>query len=338
VKRLPEETLDTAWHDACRLARTGVNARADGNGERGIGFATQAAAVEGELTSHIQLVEQGRVIGLDGKPWATEPVNAWCGFPCEVHRHMRRGEVAHRHNPFPLVFLRYGSRGRSKIVSGAHVYDLSVAPLQIDVFPAAFRMDHGWWDCTPGELVSIELDGAAIGPRDELPALRMTLCGVDETLARVVDCMRSEIEQGCPSGKLFADGLSLALLARLQVAHAESPTTDRTSDRFPERVRRRVVDHIDAHLGADLRIASLAAVADLSGAHFIRMFRRSFGMTPHRYVIQRRLEAAKVMLATGRPLASIAYVLGFSSQAHFTATFKRYYGVTPGWSRRAEHP
>jgi hypothetical protein len=67
------------------------------------------------MSSHIQLVEDGRVIGLDGRPWAPMPVNAWTGFPFEAHKHMRKGEVAHRYNPNPLVFLRHGARGQARI-------------------------------------------------------------------------------------------------------------------------------------------------------------------------------------------------------------------------------
>ncbi len=291
------------------------------------------------MTSHIQLVENGRLIGLDGRPWAATPVNAWAGFPCEVHRHMRRGEVADRHNPHPLIFVRYDARGRSRIVSGSRVYELEIAPLQVDVFPAGFRMDHGWWDCTPGALVSIALHGGVLAGDDGLPPLRTTLCGVDETLARVVDCIRREIEGGCPSGSLFAEGLSFAIVARLRAVHVDGADriAARRIDRLPDGVRRRIVDYVEAHLGADLRIAALADVAGLPGTRFVRAFRCTFGVTPHRYVVQRRLEAAKTMLmTTARPLSDVAYSLGFSSQAHFTATFRRHCGVTPGRVRRTE--
>lgn len=289
------------------------------------------------MASHIQLVENGRLIGLDGKPWAAAPVNAWAGFPCEVHRHMRRGEVADRHNPHPLVFVRYDACGRSRIVSGARVYELEIAPRQVDVFAAGFRMDHGTWDCTPGALVSIALRGGVLAGNDDAPSLRTTLCGHDETLARVVDCIRREIEAGCPSGSLFAEGLSLALVARLQAVHAEatSPGASTPVDRLADPIRRRLVDHIEAHLGADLRIAALAGVAGLPTVRFVRDFRLTFGTTPHRYVMQRRLERARAMLkTTASPLAEIAYALGFSSQAHFTASFRRRFGVTPGRIRR----
>ena len=80
------------------------------------------------MPSHIPLVEEDRVIGLDGKPLAPLPVNAWAGLPFEVHPHMRKGEVAHRYNPHPLLLVRLRAHGRSRIRSGLSVFDLSLAP------------------------------------------------------------------------------------------------------------------------------------------------------------------------------------------------------------------
>ncbi|HEX7435453.1 MAG TPA: hypothetical protein VF308_02000, partial [Caldimonas sp.] len=170
------------------------------------------------MTSHIPLVEDDHVIGLDGKPLAPLPVNAWSGLPFEIHPHMRQGEVAHRYNPHPLLLVRVGSHGRSRIRSGHAVFDLRLEPGQVDVFSAGFRMDHGWWDCTPGEVLAIDIDPerARTYLHDDAvavdPPTRLSVR--DPILERLSTCMRSEVEGGCPSGRLFADCLSLALLAR----------------------------------------------------------------------------------------------------------------------------
>jgi AraC family transcriptional regulator len=59
-------------------------------------------------------------------------------------------------------------------------------------------------------------------------------------------------------------------------------------------------------------------------------------MTPHRFVLERRIELARLYLADGKEaLSSIAYVTGFSSQAHFSSVFRRLMGVTPKEYRRA---
>lgn len=232
------------------------------------------------------------------------------------------------------------ARGRSRIVSGRQVYDVAVAPGQVDLFPAEFPMDHGWWDCTPGDLVTIGLHPRVLGalaPRERPVALRPTLSGVDETLARLIHSARSEIESGCPSGKLFADGLSMAIIARLRAMQGDVDGGG-CVETLHASLQRRLVDHIDAYLGADLRIASLATLVDLPPSRFVRAFRRSFAMTPHRYVMEKRLERAKTLLATGQSLAEIAYAIGFSSQGHFTQAYRRRFGETPGRSRRRAAP
>lgn len=291
------------------------------------------------MSSHIQLVESGRVIGLDGRTWAPMPVNAWTGFPFEVHKHMRKGEVAHRYNPNPLVFLRNGAWGRSRIVSDKNTYDLAVAPGQVDVFPAGFRMNHGSWDCTPGQLFAVELCALPLHEllqeESDLFRLRATLSACDPALAQLLDSIRTEIEQGCPSGRLFADGLSLALVGYLQARYAAADTASQARHRLSQAQIKRIAEFVEAHLGADLRVTELAALVKLSPHYFTRLFRTSFGMTPHRYVLQRRLEAARRMLGTETAIADIAYSLGFSSQAHFTQAFRRYIGTTPARLRSA---
>lgn len=291
------------------------------------------------MGSHIQLVENGNVIGLDGRPWAPTPPNAWTGFPVEVHKHMCRGEVTHRYNPNPLVFLRDRARGQSQILSDRHTYNLTIAPGQVDIFPAGFQMDHGWWDCTPGRLFAIELCALQLREllheESEQFRLQLTLSGCDKFLIQLFHCIRAEIKQGCPSGRLFADGLSLALVAYLRAKYSATHEVSRSTHRLSKAQANLISEFVDEHLGADLRVTQLAAVVNLSPHYFTGLFRTSFGTTPHRYVLQRRLEAARRMLKTPVSIAEIAYSLGFSSQAHFTQVFRRLTGNTPARLRSA---
>ena len=67
-----------------------------------------------------------------------------------------------------------------------------------------------------------------------------------------------------------------------------------------------------------------------------RQFRRVLGTSPHRYLLMRRLERARQMIARGESLAGAALETGFADQAHFTRHFKRAYGLTPGrWASLA---
>ena len=81
------------------------------------------------------------------------------------------------------------------------------------------------------------------------------------------------------------------------------------------------------------------SLSGLSPDHFAAQFRRSTGLPPHRYVLQRRVGRAKELVAAGRlSLAEIGYALGFPSQAHFTTTFRKLVGTTPGAYRSAYSP
>ena len=89
---------------------------------------------------------------------------------------------------------------------------------------------------------------------------------------------------------------------------------------------------MEAHLGEELSIDALANEACLSPFHFARAFKAATGTASHRYLTDRRIMCARTLIFEGLlpPLAEIADVCGFSSQAHFTRWFKRIVGVTPG--------
>jgi AraC-like DNA-binding protein len=68
----------------------------------------------------------------------------------------------------------------------------------------------------------------------------------------------------------------------------------------------------------------------LSPYYLLRVFRDEVGMPPHAYLESRRIQQAQRLLKQGEPLAAVAHDLGFSTQSHFTTSFRRIIGVTPG--------
>lgn len=123
------------------------------------------------------------------------------------------------------------------------------------------------------------------------------------------------------------DGLITALVRRIiqktkcnAVQRAETITT---ADLV------RVTDFVDANIGRALRLDDLATVAGMSQFHFARAFKAAMNETPMRYVLERRIVAAKVALAGADTIASVAIDTGFSSQSHFTTSFRLVTGVTP---------
>jgi AraC family transcriptional regulator len=97
-----------------------------------------------------------------------------------------------------------------------------------------------------------------------------------------------------------------------------------------------VKTHIETHLDSSIRITELAQFAQLSPFHFCRVFRVSFGHSPHNYITRRRIERAQgLMLTTNLPLGQIAIDCGLSDEAHLSKLFRRFAGETPREWRRA---
>jgi AraC family transcriptional regulator len=100
---------------------------------------------------------------------------------------------------------------------------------------------------------------------------------------------------------------------------------------------RKVRDYIDAHIASPVLVADLCALIYRSEAHFARAFKRTFGKSPHSFVVRRRVElAAQYMLTTNATLSDIAFRCGFTDQAHLCKHFRQATGQTPGAWRRAQ--
>ena len=87
---------------------------------------------------------------------------------------------------------------------------------------------------------------------------------------------------------------------------------------------------LDDDPAAATTLADLAEASGLSRFQVMRGFARATGMTPHAYLVQRRIGIVRRMIAGGTPLAEAAFACGFADQSHMTRTFVRAYGVTPG--------
>jgi AhpD family alkylhydroperoxidase len=99
---------------------------------------------------------------------------------------------------------------------------------------------------------------------------------------------------------------------------------------------RRTAQVLNERLGSKVTLARLAGECGVSVAHFGRAFRQTTGRTPHRWLVEQRVEHAKRLLVTSAlPLAEIAATCGFADQSHFTRVFSQLVGSGPGAWRRA---
>lgn len=104
---------------------------------------------------------------------------------------------------------------------------------------------------------------------------------------------------------------------------------DRETDTSEKRVDK-IIDYFHAHVEMNMSLDELAAIANCTSYHLIRLFKQKRGISPHAYLIQLRLENARKLLLSGRSAADAALESGFSDQSHLTRQFKTRYGLTPG--------
>lgn len=99
---------------------------------------------------------------------------------------------------------------------------------------------------------------------------------------------------------------------------------------LPPRVVRRLREHIDNNIEQRISVEALAKLANLSVCYFVRAFKQSVGVTPHDYLIRRRVERTMELLsATDMPLSEIALAAGFADQSHCARRFRQHVGMSP---------
>jgi AraC family transcriptional regulator len=281
-----------------RAAPSGVVWRAPGLrvlGSRSWGRVSAATFARGAGES-LWRGEQHRLLLVDGEPGPTT---------VRIDGGRTREFVG---SPGALAFYPAGATVRVALAHG------HVEQAQVLLDPAFFR--------TAAE----EAGSGRAGLEPRIPFQDPLIAGLVRALAR-------EAGGGGPCERLLVDGLSLALaaqLARRLAGPAPPPPVERCETTLSRERLRRVLDHVEAHLGADLTLAELADVACLSPFHFSRCFKQATGVGPRRYVLRRRVERAKELLRrTDQPLVLVAQALGFADQSHFASTFRRETGVTP---------
>jgi AraC family transcriptional regulator len=141
----------------------------------------------------------------------------------------------------------------------------------------------------------------------------------------------AELRSDGMMGKLYVESLSQALVIHLLRHYSEVATIITPENKSLTHTQlRQAIDYIHTHLNLDLSLAELAGVINISPTYFASLFKQAMETSPHQYVIQQRVERAKLMLKkTDLAIADIALQVGFSSQSHLTQQFKRVTGMTP---------
>jgi AraC family transcriptional regulator len=149
--------------------------------------------------------------------------------------------------------------------------------------------------------------------------------------------LKAQVEQPVPGNRLYAEALGNVMAHELlRLENGAAPAKQNIRGGLAGWQKKRLAEYIEDHLAEDMSLPALAAIADLSPFHFARAFKQSFGLPPHRYLVSRRIEKAKNLLATpALPVTRIGLDLGFGEVSSFTTAFRKHAGLTPTEYRRS---
>ena len=153
----------------------------------------------------------------------------------------------------------------------------------------------------------------------------------DPLLRQIVLAIYRESIEPTPPNRLYLESLQNTLMLHLLRHHCHLKTVEpNLNSGLSSSQLQKIIEYIDANLSQDLKLTELAQVINVSPPHFGRLFKQSLGISPHQYVLQRRIKKAKTLLVQGKlPVKQIVQTLGFYDQSHFSRVFRKYVGVTP---------
>jgi len=176
------------------------------------------------------------------------------------------------------------------------------------------------------KMIDAEVDDAGGAEAPELPFYFDLNDGV---IASRMRALQVELDNPGPLGRLCIDSLSSEIAIRLVRHHSAKPEQQHRGGLSPRRLRM-VRDYIEANLPNEITLSDIAAIAGVSSAHFCRAFHKSTGVSSHQYIVRRRIELAKGLLADSKmPIAEVALAAGFGNQSHLTKHFRCMVGTTP---------
>lgn len=270
-------------------------------------------------------------------PPETHDVRSWLdGAVVFDHRRWScaHAELTWRAPRHLIVLTHAGRTARTRVAcAGEIVHDGPDRPGALSVIPAGVERSGSYSDV---DLVysALWLDPGRFGPGDD--ALPILVNGGEPVIAALLTSLQQEIADDTGPDGGYVEHLVAVLLHRIRRLDGVRAGT-RTSPAAPlgTATLRRVHDHMEQHLDGEIRLSELATIAGMEVDSFARRYRAATGMAPYAAVIERRVRRAEQLLGDDAlELGVIAARLGFSSQSHFTTTFKRQRGMTPSAYRR----
>lgn len=206
----------------------------------------------------------------------------------------------------------------------------------IAVIPAGISQRCNWNTLAQFTILAIaptllEQVGQDLVNCDRIELIPHYMTEQDILIQGIFGALRQELEFGKIGGYLLVDSLKTALAIHLLRNYCTAqPRLSSYADGLSKLKLQQITEYINEHLHQDIKLIELAAIAQISPYHFLRLFKQSTGLTPYQYILQRRIDKAKYLLRQSElSIADIALRVGFCDQSHFTGCFKRLLGMTP---------
>ncbi len=238
-----------------------------------------------------------------------------------------------------IVLTQQGRTARTRVShSGAVIHDGPDRPGSLSFVPAGAERSGVYQDA---DLVysALWID-PSLACLDEFGSIRLPILinAGDAIISALLSSLQYEIASGAIPNAAYVEHLVALAMHRIAAIDGSRPQT-RRHGKLGKTTMQRLEEHIEARLDCEIGLAELAAVAGMRSDSFARRFKASTGLAPYAYVLERRMRRAEQLLAKpDMTLGAIAAALGFSSQSHFTTTFKRLRGTTPQVFRRKVFP
>jgi len=231
------------------------------------------------------------------------------------------GQYEHRTDPSePLPSVRTGPRTMSLVPPDMELWGYAHSIRFVRSLRLTFDL----------ERAGLALGDRRLGPAFAAPRLMFA----SEPLWQIVSLLAGECRKQSGTDGLYGESIATALCVELlRLGDAGSRPAAR-GGLAPWQMRR-VTEYMEAHLGDAIQLSDFAQLVKMSRSHFSQAFRTTTGMPPHRWHLNARIRRAQeLLLDTVHSLAEIALQTGFADQSHFTKSFQRQVGTSPGAWRR----
>jgi AraC family transcriptional regulator len=290
---------------------------------------TQDIAASAQIGASVQIHPSGSVkrhsAGWRGL-WADSiyaPIGAKLEFRFDALAHL-------------LVVYHEGARRDGETsVGGIDSSKLRNLAAKLTFVPARYEYQESHEISAPTRITFIYLDPTKMQTVDDA-SYAPKLFFEDPIVWNTATKLKSAIESARTDRAFYSEALARVLAHELVRPHREANTQSSASrGGLASWQVRAVTAYIEEHLGERISLATLARLTRLSHHHFCRAFKQSFGIAPHQYHVQQRIERAKVLLAEAtNSVTDIALILGYSQTGAFSIAFRKATGRTARAFRR----